>query len=50
MNVGIFMKILMNMLKSDDQVLFSNEMMKVSTVRIINRCFISKTALEEIEC
>jgi hypothetical protein len=46
------MKILMNMFKSSDQVLFFSQiaMMKGSMVSIINRCFVSKTALEEIEC
>jgi len=50
MNVGILMKILINMLKSNDQVLSRIEMMEGSMVRIINGVSSVKTALEEIGC
>ena len=50
MNAGVLMKILMNMLKSSVQFLSRLEMMEGSMVRIINGCFMSKTALEGIGC
>jgi len=44
------MKILINMLKSSDQVLSRLEMMEGSMVRITKGLFISKTMLEGIGC